>query len=96
MSEDDVLRDLMHLRATLDDTLAAIAAGGLPIDELLTAVDDDRTYLYAVKAIEAVGGVGKVRARRLLDAMGLDENVRISELSAEQRRALADGARSVG
>lgn len=95
MSDDVVLGDLMRLRATLDDTLAAVADGTLSIGELLTTVDDDRTYLYAVKAIEVVEGVGKVRARRLLEGLGLGESVRISELTAEQRRALVDGTRAV-
>lgn len=96
MSDVDVLRELEQLRTKLDDTLRAVAARELAVETLLTEVDDDRSHLYVVKAIEVVEGVGKVRARRLLDELGLAETVRIAELTASQRRALIDGVRSLG
>lgn len=96
MSDVDVLRELEQLRATLDDTLRAVAARELPVETLLTEVDDDRSHLYVVKVIEVVDGVGKVRARRLLESLGLPETVRIAELSPSQRRALIDGLGSLG
>lgn len=96
MSDVDVLSELEQLRTKLDDTLRAVAARELPVETLLTEIDDERSHLYAVKAIEVVEGVGKVRARRLLEDLGLTETVRIAELSAGQRRALIDGVRSFG
>lgn len=94
MSDVDVLRELEQLRTKLDDTLRAVAARELSVETLLTEIDDERTHLYVVKAIEVVEGVGKVRARRLLEELGLTEAVRIAELTASQRRALIDGVRS--
>ena len=96
MSDVDVLRELEQLRTKLDDTLRAVASRELAVETLLTEVDDDRSHLYVVKAIEVVEGVGKVRARRLLDELGLAETVRIAELTASQRRALIDGVRFLG
>jgi hypothetical protein len=90
MSTSEVFRDLEHLRASLDATIAAVASGALPFAELLAVDDDDRTYLYVVKALEVLDGVGKVRARRILDVVGLQENVRVSELSPLQRKALLE------
>jgi hypothetical protein len=88
VSSSEVLHDLEHLRATLDVAIASVVSGALPFAELLALDDDDRTYLYVVKALEAVDGVGKVRARRILDSVGLPEDVRFSELTSLQRKAL--------
>lgn len=96
MSDTDVLRELEQLRSKLDDTLRQVANRELSLETLVAAGDDDRSHLYVVKVIEVLDGVGKVRARRLLDELGLPETVRIAELSAEQRRALIDGVRLHG
>lgn len=96
MSDSSVLRELEQLRTKLDETLRDVASRELSVEKLLTAVDDERSHLYVVKAIEVVEGVGKVRARRLLEELGLSETVRIAELTAGQRQALIDGVRSIG
>lgn len=95
MPDTDVLRELEQLRSRLDDTLRQVAGRELSLETLLTAVDD-RSHLYVVKVIEVLDGVGKVRARRLLDELDLSETVRIAELTVGQRQALIDGVRSFG
>ena len=39
---------------------------------------------------EAVPGVGKVQARRIIDALGIDGRVRWAELSGDEVRRLVD------
>jgi hypothetical protein len=86
----DVLVELERTRTLLSETVAAVAEGNLAFSEIVDAVDD-RGYLYVVKVLEVVDGVGKVRARRMLADLGLVESVRISELHDTQRAALVAG-----
>jgi len=88
MSPSTVLDDLEHLRDSLSQLVADISAGHTSFVEVLGLVEDDRTYLYVVKALEAVGGVGKVRARRMLDDLGIAEQARILDLTPTQRHEL--------
>ena len=85
MSHGEVLRELAELRSMLDSAISAIAAGDQSIGGVFAdaARDSSLGYLYAVKAMEADPRVGKVRARRILEELGLGETTRISELSPE-------------
>ena len=90
MSSFTVLDELEHLRNSLSQLVADISAGNISFANVLGLVDDDRTYLYVVKALEAVGGVGKVRARRMLDDLGIAEQARILDLTETQRHGLIE------
>jgi hypothetical protein len=90
MSSFTVLDELEHLRDSLSQLVADISAGNISFANVLGLVDDDRTYLYVVKALEAVGGVGKVRARRMLDDLGIAEQARILDLTETQRHGLIE------
>jgi hypothetical protein len=79
---------LEQLRVSLKCLVADIAAGIVPFPEVLSLVDDDRTFLYVVKALEVVDGVGKVRARRMLEELGVPETARLADLSDAQRHVL--------
>jgi ribosomal protein S13 len=50
--------------------------------------------VYVVKALEAVPGIGKVRARRFLEELGIGEQARVCELSAMQRDRVIERASS--
>jgi len=85
MSHGEVLQQLAELRSSLDSAIGSIAAGNRSIEEVFTDAvrDSSLGFLYAVKAMEADPRVGKVRARRILEELGLGETTRISELSPE-------------
>ena len=85
MSQGEVLRKLAELRTSLDAAIGAVAAGSRSIGDVFAAATTDSSlgYLYAVKAMEADPRVGKVRARRILEELGLGETTRISELAPE-------------
>lgn len=86
MSRGEVLEQLAQLRTVMDVTIASVADGARSVADVLAVGGHDSAvgYLYAVKVLEADPRVGKVRARRILDDLGLGETTRISELTAEQ------------
>lgn len=86
MSNGEILRKLADLRSFLDSAINSVAVGNRSISQLFAdaASDSSLGYLYAVKAMEADSHVGKVRARRILEDLGLDETTRIGELSPSQ------------
>jgi hypothetical protein len=43
---------------------------------------------FAVKVFEAVPGIGKVRARRTMDTVGIDEDLWIRDVTVEDRAAV--------
>ena len=68
--------------------LEALASGELPVSR----VGDDRraAEVKALAIAEAVPGVGKVRARRALDAVGVVPSTLWGDLSPAQESALVD------
>jgi hypothetical protein len=74
--------------------VGALASGELALADV---DDDDRAgEVKAVVIAEAVPGVGKVGARRALDALGVPPSARWGELSGQQRRGLVDALRADG
>ena len=66
--------------------------GSLSLGELLTLSDDNevigKTKVLAV--LEALPGVGKVKARRKMEEIGIAETRRLRGLGKEQRAKLLD------
>ncbi|MCP3938290.1 MAG: hypothetical protein GY708_23325 [Actinomycetia bacterium] len=69
----------------------------LTLDEILVQADEDDIIakLKVLAVIESLPGVGKVKARRAMDNIGISENRRLRGLGSEQRRVLIEqfGAR---
>ena len=74
-------------RAELKDKLKA---GSTSLRELLDAAETDEVVgkTKVVTALESLPGVGKVRARRLMEQFGISETRRVRGLGAQQRDAL--------
>jgi hypothetical protein len=66
--------------------------GSITLDELLGQADDNDIVgkMKVVAALEAVPGVGKVKARRIMEDIGISETRRLRGLGAQQRQALRD------
>jgi hypothetical protein len=66
--------------------------GSVSLDELLEKADNDDIVgkMKVVAALEALPGVGKVKARRIMDDIGISETRRIRGLGGQQRQALRD------
>ena len=64
--------------------------GSTTLKELLDQAERDEIIgkMKVVAVLESLPGVGKVRARRLMDEIGISETRRIRGLGAQQRDAL--------
>lgn len=74
------------------DVKVRLKDGDLSFAELLAAADGDDvlagTKILAI--LESLPGVGKVKARRTMERIGIAESRRIRGLGAQQRRGLLE------
>jgi len=79
-----------HLRAARAATVEAIRAGSLRLDALAEdEVTDEVDQVKIVVLAEAVPGLGKVRARQVLDALAIGHGTRWGELGDRRRDLIA-------
>lgn len=76
-----------HLRAAREELVRRISDGRLDLSAGSAGEDIDPVKVVVVA--QAVPGVGKVRARQVLDRLGIDHNTRWGELGA-RRAALVE------
>lgn len=78
-------------RAELKDHLKS---GRVSLKDLLQRADSDETVgkMKVLAALEALPGTGKVKARRLMEQVGISEGRRLQGLGAKQREALLEAA----
>lgn len=78
-----------RLRAELKEKLKM---GSMSLKELLDQGERDEIVgkMKVLSVIEALPGVGKVKARRLMDEVGISETRRLQGLGDNQRRKLFD------
>lgn len=89
-NRDDVLARLTQLRTDIASWISRVADGSVSIARVLQLSDDDLVvrFVYLVKFAEAVPGVGKVKARRVLASLGYGERTRTGEVPTGARAAL--------
>jgi hypothetical protein len=78
-------------RAELKDHLKS---GRVSLKELLRKAESDETVgkMKVLAALESLPGTGKVKARRLMEQVGISETRRLQGLGAKQREALLEAA----
>ncbi len=78
-------------RAELKDHLKS---GRVSLKDLLTQAETSDTVgkMKVLAALEALPGTGKVKARRLMEQVGISETRRLQGLGAKQREALLEAA----
>lgn len=78
-------------RAEIKDHLKA---GRITLKQLLERAESDETVgkMKVLAALEALPGTGKVKARRLMDTVGISEGRRLQGLGAKQRETLLEAA----
>ena len=62
--------------------------GSMSLQEALDSDDDNVGKLKVVSMLESLPGVGKVKARRVMEDIGIADNRRVQGLGAQQRVAL--------
>ena len=78
-------------RAEIKDHLKS---GRVTLKELLTKAESDEIVgkMKVLAVLEALPGTGKVKARRLMEHVGISETRRLQGLGAKQREALLEAA----
>ncbi len=66
--------------------------GSLTLEELLSEGDHDEVVgkMKVLSVLESLPGLGKVKARRLMDDVGISESRRVQGLGDQQRKKLFD------
>ena len=79
-------------RRTRAEVKERLKSGGLTLKELFDESDANETIakLKVVSVLESMPGVGKVKARRLMDELDISERRRLRGVGDNQRRKLLD------
>jgi hypothetical protein len=66
--------------------------GSTSLDEVMTQADNDDVVakLKVVTVLESLPGVGKVRARKIMEELEISDSRRVRGLGQNQRRALLE------
>ena len=67
---------------------ARLKMGSMSLVEALDSNDVNVGKIKVVSMLESLPGVGKVKARRLMDEIGIADNRRVQGLGAQQRASL--------
>lgn len=62
--------------------------GSMTLSQALASDDNNVGKLKVVSMLESLPGVGKVKARRVMDEIGIADNRRVQGLGTQQRAAL--------
>lgn len=84
------LEKAAHARRIRAELKERLKMGSVRLDEVLELADRDDIVgkTKALAVIESLPGVGKVKARRLMDEIGIAESRRLRGLGEQQRAAL--------
>jgi len=64
--------------------------GSVSLAEALASTDSTVGKLKVVSLLESLPGVGKVKARKIIEEVGIADNRRVQGLGAQQKLALLD------
>ena len=84
------LEKAAEARAARAEIKARLKMGSLSLADALASDDTNVGKLKVVTLLESLPGVGKVKARRVMDEIGIADNRRVQGLGAQQRAALLD------
>ena len=64
--------------------------GSMTLSEALASDDSNVGKLKVVSMLESLPGVGKVKARKVMEEIGIADNRRVQGLGAQQQQALLE------
>lgn len=92
---DEVRREALikaaKVRRERSELRVQLKAGDISLSDLLDRLDDDTVGKMKILAVlESLPGVGKVKARRTMERIGISESRRLRGLGSRQRGQLLD------
>jgi len=83
------LKKAQEVRSKRAQIRARLKKGEMTLDEVLANADDDVIGKMRVAyLLESLPRIGKVRARQIMEEIGIDENRRVRGLGVRQKEAL--------
>ena len=84
------LEKAAKVRRERADVKEKLKSGAMPLAELLQRADADETIgkMKVLSVLESLPGLGKVKARRLMESVGIADSRRLQGLGAKQRADL--------
>jgi hypothetical protein len=84
------LQKAARVRRERAEVKEKLKTGSLSLAELLKKAEKDETVgkMKVVSVLESLPGLGKVKARRLMETVGISESRRLQGLGAKQRAEL--------
>jgi hypothetical protein len=69
-----------------------LKTGSMPLSELLAQAEKDEIIgrMKVLSVIESLPGIGKIKARRIMEEIGIAETRRVQGLGAVQRKRLLE------
>ncbi len=77
-------------RAARAEIKARLKMGSMTLAEVLVSTDVNVGKLKVVSMLESLPGVGKVKARKVMDDVGIADNRRVQGLGAQQKQKLLE------
>lgn len=89
---DTARKKALAARAERAEVKKEFGAGSLSFEQVLAAADrsDAVARLKTIELLEALPGVGRVTATRILETLNVSINRRLGGLGVKQRRALTE------
>jgi hypothetical protein len=86
----DALAKAAKARAARAEAKNQLKNGDMTLAEALASTDPTIGKLKVVSLLESLPGVGKVKARKLMDEIGIADNRRVQGLGQQQKAALLE------
>ncbi|MEO5778894.1 MULTISPECIES: integration host factor, actinobacterial type [Arthrobacter] len=88
----DALRKAAAARTTRATAKERLKAGDLTIAQIIGSAESDDAIarMRIVELLEALPGIGRVRAAAIMEQLGIAQSRRVRGLGIHQRRALVD------
>jgi len=89
---DAALKKAGEVRAARAELKEKLKMGSVTLADVLKGADSDDVIgkLKVLSLLESLPGVGKVKARRLMEDIGISESRRVRGLGPQQRQALLE------
>src|SRR5689334_10774862 len=86
----NALAKAAEARAARAELKNQLKMGSVSLSEALASTSSTVGKLKVVSLLESLPGVGKVKARKIIDDIGIADNRRVQGLGAQQKQALLD------
>jgi ERCC4-type nuclease len=77
-------------RTARAEVKSRLKSGSLSLADALATSEDTIGKMKVVSLLESLPGVGKVKARRLMEEIGIADNRRVQGLGGQQKQALLE------